>query len=131
MCDEFGNAKDGQRHSRSTFQSLPFETNAFDLVLWAHFLFLYEDRLSVEFHPAALGELARVVSGEVLVFPLVALNFEPSAYVEDVLSALRTDGLTAGPVEVPFEFQPGATEALVVSDVADYDGQEPRTRPIT
>lgn len=119
------------RYVAAGLPALPFETNAFDLVLSAHFLFLYDDRLSRAFHVAACRELARVASGEVRIFPLVALDFEPSAYVEDVLSTLRADGLTAGPVEVPFEFQPGATEALVVSDAADYDGREPRTRPIT
>lgn len=124
-------ARNPDRYVGAGLPALPFESNAFDLVLSAHFLFLYDDRLSLAFHVAACRELARVASGEVRIFPLVALDYEPSAYVEDVVSALREDGLTAGPVEVPFEFQPGATEALVVSDVSDYAGPDGRSRPVT
>lgn len=113
-------ARNPHRYVAAALPTLPFEPNAFDLVLSGHFLFLYDDRLSLSFHLEAVRELARVAGYEVRVFPLVALDRERSEYVDDVVIGLREDGLTVDLVEVTFEFQPGATEMLVVSDVQGY-----------
>lgn len=43
--------------------------------------------------------------------------------VDEVIETLLVDGVTAERVQVPFEFQPGATEMLRVSDVTGYDGR--------
>lgn len=115
-------ARSPGRYVAGALPSLPFERDAFDLVLCAHFLFLYDDRLSRPFHVAAARELARVAANGVRLFPLVALNFERSGCVDDVVAALRADGLSAEVEPVPFEFQPGATAMLRVSDTEGYVG---------
>jgi ubiquinone/menaquinone biosynthesis C-methylase UbiE len=92
---------------------LPFRDDSFRLALSANLLFLYDDRLDRAFHEAALSELARVAE-EVRVFPLASLDRTRSAYVEPTVRSLRTAGYEARTATVPYEFQPGATEALVV-----------------
>ncbi|MBX0286223.1 hypothetical protein EGH22_07785 [Halomicroarcula sp. F28] len=52
-----------------------------------------------------------------------ALDREPSALVEPTSVHLRARGLTVARRPVDYEFQPGATEVLVVSGVAGFAGQ--------
>lgn len=101
------------RYTRAKLPRLPFADGAFELVLSGSFLFLYDDRFDRAFHVAALEELARV-GGEVRVFPLSSLDRTRSAFVEPVTEELRDAGYAVGTVAVPYEFQPGATDMLVV-----------------
>jgi len=66
------------------------------------------------FHHEAMAELSRVTDGEVRVFTLASLDRERSEFVEPVVERLRADGHGVEFREVPYEFQPGATEMLVV-----------------
>ena len=109
------------RYVRAGLPDLPFESNAVDLVLSANFLFLYDDRLDELFHVDALLELARVAREEVRVFPLHSLDRERSRLVESVVERVRQRGLSVRFESVPYEFQPGATETLVVTGVAAVD----------
>lgn len=106
------------RYVRGRLPDLPLATDAVDLALVANLLFIYDDRLDLSFHVAALRELARVASEEVRVFPLASLDHTRSAYVDPVVERLRTDGLGVRLCEVPYEFQSGATEALVIDCTA-------------
>lgn len=101
------------RYVPAVLPELPFETGAFDLALSANFLFLYDDRLDPAFHVAALRELVRVAA-EVRVFPLASLDTTRSEVVAETVEALRADGYDVGLRAVPYEFQRGATEMLVV-----------------
>ncbi len=56
---------------------LPYPDNAFKLVLSSHFLFLYGDRLDLDFHSNCLKELFRVCSGEIRIYPLTGLDAMP------------------------------------------------------
>jgi hypothetical protein len=94
---------------------LPFETDAFSLALSANFLFLYGDRLDYEFHLASLRELARVAADEVRIFPLAALDTEPYDRLEDVMTTLRQEVYRVDTRTVPYEFQQGVDEMLVVT----------------
>lgn len=104
-----------ERYVAAELPDLPFERNAFSLALSANFLFLYDDRLDRSFHVAALRELARVAS-EVRIFPLHGLDGDRSPLREPVRSALAADGISTTLCSVPYEFQPGATEMLVVGE---------------
>lgn len=110
-----------ERYVDAALPDLPFERDAFDLVCSANLLFLYDDRFDRSFHRESLRELARVAREEVRVFPLADLAAERSPYVAPVVAALRADGLAVETRSVPYEFQPGVTEMLVVSDVAGYE----------
>lgn len=100
------------RYLRAALPHLPFADGEFMLVLSGHFLFLYNDRLDLNFHKACLKELARVCSSEVRIFPLSGLNTKLYPYMDDVFSYLRHEGVKAEIVNVPFEFQKGANQML-------------------
>jgi hypothetical protein len=104
------------RYVAAALPDLPFISDSFALVLSATLLFLYDDRLDRDFHAAAPRELARVASEEVRVFTLASLDRGRSSYVDPVAETLRGGGLAVEFEEVPYEFQPGATEMIVVSE---------------
>ena len=96
------------RYVHAGLPHLPFPDGRFDLVLSGHFLFLYGDRLNVDFHISCLRELLRVSSGEVRIFPLTGLDAEPCPHLHEILRRLRSEGINTSLAEVPFEFQRGA-----------------------
>ena len=66
----------GKDEGRYLFQSLPsleLANNQFELCVCSHLLFLYSDRLSLEFHIASIHELLRICP-EVRIFPLLKLG---------------------------------------------------------
>ena len=100
---------------------LPFENGAFDLALCSHFLFLYSEQLSEDFHVAAVREMNRVAT-EVRVFPLLALGGAGSPHVEPVIRHLQADGYDVTIETVPYEFQRGGNEMLRVRRQAVKNG---------
>lgn len=101
------------RYVPASLPRLPFASDAYELALCSHLLFLYGDELDCAFHVAALRELVRVAR-EVRVFPLVNLDGRPSSHLPTVMSELEALGLFPELVTVPFEFQIGATQMLRV-----------------
>jgi hypothetical protein len=91
--------------------SLPFPDNAFDLALSSHFLFLYSEQLSADFHLAAVREMLRVAV-EARFYPLLALDGSPSPHVQLVAAELRGDSCQVDFVPIDFEFQKGANQML-------------------
>jgi hypothetical protein len=106
----------GRRESRylaGELPALPFAAKQFDLVLCSHFLFLYSEQLSLEFHRAAVTELLRVAR-EVRIFPLVTLAGDRSPHVEGVIASIEASGGQPTIVRVPYEFQRGGNEMLAI-----------------
>ncbi len=99
------------RYLAGSLPSLPFADGRFQLALCSHFLFLYSDHLSLEFHISSILEMCRVAN-EVRIFPLQKLNSEPSSYVEPVLSEFKKRGYRAEIVNVEYEFQRGSNKML-------------------
>ena len=64
------------RYRTDALPHLRFADGAFDLALCSHLLFLYSETLSLQFHLAAVEEMARV-AGEVRVFPLLGAYGAP------------------------------------------------------
>lgn len=102
-----------ERYVVGALPTLPFNTDAFDLALSSHLLFLYGDELNGEFHIAAMRELMRVAC-EVRVFPLLNLDGRPSSHLPVVTRMLEADGFNVELKSVDFEFQKGATKMLRV-----------------
>lgn len=115
FLDDFERNRD--RYVHAVLPILPFDSNSFSVVLSAHFLFLYGDRLDQAFHIASLRELARVATEEVRVFPLVELDTSRYHALDSIVRTLENEGYTTEQVSVPFEFQRGATEMLRITDV--------------
>ena len=102
------------RYRTDALPHLRFADGAFDLALCSHLLFLYSDALSLEFHLAAVEEMARV-AGEVRVFPLLGTYGAPSPHLRPVVGALRDRGYAVETRRVPYEFLRGANEVLSVT----------------
>lgn len=108
---DFEGGKQEGRYVACGLPSLPFPDGGFHLALVSHLLFLYGDTLDFPFHLAAMRELLRV-AGEVRVFPLINLDGLPSSHLPCVVRSLRAEGVEVEIVDVPFEFQRGATRML-------------------
>ncbi len=94
--------------------SLPFTADSFDLALCSHFLFLYTDNLSLNFHQQAILDMLRVAK-EVRIFPLLTYNAEPSPYLGPVCAGLEQAGYKISIEQVSYEFQRGGNKMLRVS----------------
>ncbi|HEX8235718.1 MAG TPA: hypothetical protein VF600_07150 [Abditibacteriaceae bacterium] len=99
----------GKQEGRYRAESLPwlsFSDGAFDLALSSHFLFLYSDHLSLEFHRESIREMLRVAR-EVRIFPLLKVGGQPSQHVEVLAAELRNDEYSVQCQRVAYEFQRG------------------------
>ena len=108
---DFEKGKQEGRYLAESLPTLSFEDKAFDLALCSHFLFLYTEQLSLEFHRASIAEMCRV-AGEVRIFPLIDLDLNRSSYVAAICSELREAGFVVEIQKVPYEFQRGGNEMM-------------------
>ncbi|MDJ0799375.1 MAG: SAM-dependent methyltransferase, partial [Calothrix sp. MO_167.B12] len=83
FLQDYENGKTAGRYLPQALPSLDFPDNQFDLCVCSHLLFLYSEKLSLEFHLNSIHELLRVCS-EVRIFPLLQLDCQPSPYLEPV-----------------------------------------------
>jgi hypothetical protein len=112
FIDDFEQSTMEGRYRYGELPALPFSDDQFHLVLSSHFLFLYGDRMNLEFHKSCLDEMARVCSGEIRIYPLTGLDTEPYPFLDDIIKYLVDKGLRVEPVTVPFEFLKGSTRML-------------------
>jgi SAM-dependent methyltransferase len=95
---------------------LPFADDSFSLVLCSHFLFLYEEQFDAAFHEAALLELLRVCrpDGEVRVYPLLSLRWEPYPHLEEIIRKFKDRGIACRLEQSNLPFIPGSTHMLIM-----------------
>jgi len=105
------------RYVAASLPQLPLAAGSFDLALCSHLLFTYSDHLSTAFHLDAILEMARVAR-EVRVFPLLDTSGGLSPHLKPVQAALADRGYTATIRSVPYQFQVGANQMLVVTTAA-------------
>ena len=113
---DFDSGKSAGRYVTGELPDLPFEANAFDLAICSHFLFLYSDILSFEFHLRAIEEMCRVAA-EARIFPLLNYNAKLSPFLEPLLKMLTEAGYNTSIEVVPYEFQRGGNQMLRVRKV--------------
>ena len=113
FLDDFDAGKTSGRYVEAELPHLPFADAGFDIALCSHFLFLYSDHFSEEFHVTSIQELCRL-SHEVRIFPLVELGGRVSRHVAAVTNQLRQTGLNAEIKQVDYEFQRGANQMMRV-----------------
>ncbi len=111
FLDDYEEGKEQGRYIVAELSTLPFDDGAFDTALCSHFLFLYSDRLSLEFHRKSILQLCRIAY-DVRIFPLIDLDLRPSLHVQPIVSCLKEDGFTVSIERVPYEFQRGGNEML-------------------
>ena len=110
---DYSRGKEEGRYLAAGLPHLPFKDGAFDLALCSHFLFLYSDQLSAEFHCRAIQEMLRVAS-EARIFSLVTLGGQPSPHVEVVCQELRKLDRDFEIKTVGYEFQRSGNRMLRV-----------------
>jgi hypothetical protein len=108
---DYDNGRKQGRYIAAQLPDLPFASATFDLALCSHFLFLYSDHFSLEFHQLAVEELCRVAR-EVRIFPLLNYNAEPSPFVTPIVEQAQRSGRTVATEKVPYEFQRGGNIML-------------------
>ena len=102
------------RYALGELPSLPFETGQFDLALCSHFLFLYSQQLSAEFHVLSIKELCRVAT-EVRIFPLLDMSSTTSPHLMPVMERLGGEGYQVEIQQVDYEFQRAGNQLLRVT----------------
>jgi hypothetical protein len=102
-----------KRYISAELPALPFKNKEFDLSLSSHFLFLYTDNLSLDFHIASIKEMLRV-SKEVRIFPLLDMNADRSLYADKIIEKFTELGYRADEVKVNYEFQKNGNKMLVI-----------------
>ncbi|MDI4646751.1 class I SAM-dependent methyltransferase [Cohnella hashimotonis] len=89
----FQSEAEGERYVAASLPQLPFGNDTFSLIVCSHFLFLYADQFDQAFHEAALRELLRAAKpgGEIRIYPLVTLAWEPVPYMNRLLDLLAEE----------------------------------------
>ncbi len=111
FLDDYDVGRKCGRYLAAELPSLPFPDQAFELALCSHFLFLYSDQFSLEFHVNSIVELCRVAD-EVRIFPLLELGSVPSRHLPSVTGTLRRLGLSVKIETVDYEFQRGGNQMM-------------------
>ena len=105
------------RYQPQSLPSLSFSDKQFDLALCSNFLFLYSNKLSLDFHLTSLKELCRVAT-EVRLFPLLSLDCKISPYVKPVFNYFSNSKEFYVEVKkVPYEFQRGGNEMMRIRQI--------------
>jgi hypothetical protein len=121
FLDDYDRGRAEGRYVAAALPHLPFARASFDLALCSHFLFLYSESLSHEFHQRAVDELCRVAP-EVRIFPLLDYNAEPSAHVGPIVDDCKKKGRSVFLPRVPYEFQRGGNTMMRIV-VGGTEGQ--------
>jgi SAM-dependent methyltransferase len=113
---DFSTGKEQGRYRVEGLPNLPFEDDAFELVISSHLLFTYSDQLSLDFHLQAIADMLRV-SKEVRIFPLlVNMTGEVSPYVDNTIAHFQL-GHRVEIHPVPYEFQKGGNRLLKIQKI--------------
>lgn len=105
-----------RRYIDGELPHLPFVDQEFDLALCSHFLFLYSEQYSEDFHFASIRELCRVAN-EVRIFPLLELGSKPSRHLQSVTDSLSAMGYYVTIDRVSYEFQRGGNNMMKIKRV--------------
>lgn len=102
------------RYVTGSLPHLPFDDDAFRLVVSSHLLFVYPDHFTYDDHLRCVRDLLRVATHEVRIFPLVDTTTEPWPELERLAGDLAADGVRSDTRRVPYEFIRRGDEMLVL-----------------
>jgi len=114
FLDDYEAGRERGRYIDAELTALPFEDDSFDLALCSHFLFLYGEQLSEDFHVQAVRQMHRVAA-QCRIFPLLELDGRTSRYLDPAIARLERAGMTAAVERVEYEFQRGGDKMLRVT----------------
>jgi uncharacterized protein (DUF952 family) len=102
-----------QRYQAGGLPRLPYDDGAFGLALCSHFLFLYSEQHSLQFHIDSAVELCRVAN-EARIFPLLELGGARSRHLRALIEHVQARGFLVDVRRVAYEFQRGGNQMLVL-----------------
>lgn len=108
---DYPQGKAAGRYVVGALPDLDFADHRFSLAVCSHFLFLYSDRFTYEFHRSSLGSMLRVAD-EVRIFPLLTLSLAVSPYLQPLMQELTAQGWRVTIEPVGYELQRGAHRML-------------------
>lgn len=111
FLSDYDQGRSAGRYLPESLPLLSFSDNTFNLALCSHFLFLYSDKLDLQFHIESIREMCRVAA-EARIFPLLRLDARPCPFVPVIVSHFKQAGYHADVMHVPYEFQRGGNEML-------------------
>ncbi|MEN8220558.1 MAG: SAM-dependent methyltransferase [Pseudomonadota bacterium] len=114
---DYERGKTEGRYVVGELPALDFADDQFQLAVCSHFLFLYSDHFTYEFHRASVLEMLRVAE-EVRIFPLLTLMLKVSPYVQPLVSELKSKGFIVSVEKVGYELQRGGNEMLRIQRAA-------------
>ncbi len=123
---DYETGKKEGRYIAGELPQLPFYDKEFYLALCSHFLFLYSKQLSEEFHFTSIKELCRVAQ-EVRIFPVLELNPIKSRHLENVTAKLERELYDVKIKIVPYQFQKGGNEMLIIKSPNNAAHESTRT----
>jgi len=112
FLEDYDRGKIAGRYLNAELPKLDFQDKQFQLALCSHFLFLYSEHLSFEFHLDSIRELCRIAE-EVRIFPLLTLAQARSPYIDEISSTLPKEGINSEIIQVPYELQKGGNQAII------------------
>ena len=113
FLSDYTKGKEQSRYINAELPVLPFSDQQFDLALCSHFLFLYSQHYTFDFHVQSIAEMCRV-AGEARIFPLLELGAKKSRHLKGVVERLRSKGYECSIEKVHYEFQKGGNGMLRV-----------------
>jgi hypothetical protein len=113
FLEDFETGKAEGRYIAGGIPDLPFKDKEFDIALCSHFLFLYSEQLSVEFHRTSIRELCRVAD-ELRIFPLIELGGKESRHLKPLIDDFEKEQYDIEIKEVPYQFVKGGNEMVII-----------------
>lgn len=129
---DYGRLYGTKAYVSAALPQLPFGDESFDRVLCSHFLFLYGEQFGEDFHREAVLELVRVVGrgGEVRIYPLLDLKWEPYAGLGELMTFLESRGLATALEASSLSFIPGSHQLLVIRKPGEDSGEKGSSRAV-
>ena len=125
FVDDYDAGKTANRYVVGQLPSLNFENGQFELALCSHFLFLYSEHLSYQFHLASVLEMLRVAQ-EVRIFPLLTLASDTAPYVQPLIDELSSRGYAVNVESVKYELQRGGNQMLRIQQTSSSTAKKGR-----
>ena len=127
FISDYEKGKAAGRYLVGELPRLDFQEDQFELALCSHFLFLYSDHFTYEFHRASILEMLRVAS-EVRLFPLLTLALKRSPYVEPLIAELQSAGFSVSVEVGGYELQRGGNEMVRIRKTTRWSFHRQRDR---
>ncbi|MDZ8050635.1 MAG: SAM-dependent methyltransferase [Aulosira sp. ZfuVER01] len=111
---DYDAGKKNHRYQVGELPKLAYPNQAFDLALCSHFLFLYSDHYTYNFHLNSIEEMLRIAK-EIRIFPLITLMLKPSPHLDAIIKHYTAKGYNVEIEKVEYELQIGGNQMLRIA----------------